>query len=544
MRIPMFPTLLVFALIAACGTTSPPNDAAVDARPMFTPRMCGAAYEASIGPGHACTRVGATVTATAGEWPDTTAAAAPIVFVRAGSVGGNGSMASPFGDIAAALAAMPAPGTVAIARGAYPLAAPLRLSGAIALLGTGPTGGTTLNAANEVTAITVAASATVTLAGLAIHHNAATMMPPEIGIDVANLAVVTIRDVAIDGGSLGITTVGAVVIANELTVRNTGSTAIGLDQNSRGIFTDLLVRDGFNGIVTVGSHIHITRGLIMENQRAGLNMTGVPNASGGARSCGAMPDLTQPTGAFNCLSYVEVLCDAGQGLSVNGAIQLDLRRVSVSGTRGIAGMGRGFGLRASGGATVSIDTDIMSVDQRGQGSEFVGNVSLGIVAQGGGTRLTMHGALVASNGGGGVYLGESAVAMDLRFNRIADNSAVGVAVTQSATLMMFGSNAVEDTRQGTVMAGGMLSQDLGDGLAVAMGSGPVNIVQSDFSRNARFPVMLAAVSGQFVDNTGTGNRFGVGLYNSPGLTQMGNSIEGRESPPTSPGVVVDPSLAR
>lgn len=55
----------------------------------------------------------------AGEWPDGLPSDRPIVYVRAGAVGGNGTMAMPYGDAGLAVQRAPVGAVVALARGTY-----------------------------------------------------------------------------------------------------------------------------------------------------------------------------------------------------------------------------------------------------------------------------------------------------------------------------------------------------------------------------------------------------------------------------------------
>lgn len=126
----------------------------------------------------------------------------------------------------------------------------------------------------------------------------------------------------------------------------------------------------------------------------------------------------------------------------------------------------------------------------------------------------------------------------MQATRVANNTAVGLAMTETTTVAEVSRSQFSATRAGMFRTS--LGEILvGDGLSMASAAG-MRLTQNQFDQNGRFGVLLSDVRAVVTDNNGSGNRYGIGNYNQPsdGLTLERNLIRGAEAPPdTAPPLI-------
>ncbi|MFO0604796.1 MAG: hypothetical protein U0324_16555 [Polyangiales bacterium] len=523
---------------------------------------------------HVCTRVGAPDPAASGEWPDTAGAAAPVVFVRAGASGG-GTRDAPYGDLTAALAASPPPATVAVARGELVLGAALVLTRSVAIVGAGA-GATVLRAEAGVGGVRVSssgASVAVTLAGLTVRGDPAA---PAVEAEGAG-ATLTLRGVALEGGADGLRVLrDAVACAADVTARGARQRGVVAAEGAAVFLRGAVVRgNGEAGVIADRSHLHLERSLVAANGRDGVAIRGA--LRGGAcmtdADCAAPPPCAGFELARRCVADfgagaarhcttvdvvtdVAVLGNAVTGLRASrspptaaeaaaGRSEAILAwagprvlgaRVVIAGTRSLAGAPGGDGLYVGPTATVALDPDAASDAERGLLSELVANARAGALVDGDRNaaagpvppalrqagRLTLGGARVASNGGPGVYVQERAVADRIAYTEVADNVALGLGVTSGGGVPLMVCNRFVGTRLGVITPEEPTSRpfEVGDGASLAQGAGTggrTRVVDSEFSDNGRFGLVLDGYDATLDDganggNRGAGNAYGLALY--------------------------------
>lgn len=599
-RVPRFCCLACVAVVAlycgGCDSPAPALDAGTDAAPMFLAPTCAGSDEAPLrlpDGSHVCTRVGASEATAAGEWPDVSRAAAPVVYVRPGG-DGDGSLVRPFGTLSAALAASPRAATIALSRGAHALSATVEITRAVDIVGAGA-GASVVEAPAGASALSVVGSGdsiAVSLSGITVRAPVATGEFGVVGVEGS--ARCSLRDVIVEGGSDGLRADrGATVCAEGVSVRTAGRRGVALLGGSQGFLRGVSVRDGAGvGVLSDRSHLTLERALVASNGRDGVAMRGAwlgaicstdagcaaPSPCPGfelARACAAGVVASGPRycRSENALTDVASLRNrvtgaraarttptadeiaAGQRdavLSWPGPMVLG-ERLIIAGTRAIEGAPGGDGLYVGPGATVALDPSASSDAERGLASEIVANERTGVLADGDrsvsdggvpdrlrqGARLVLAGARVASNGGPGVFVQERAFADRLAFVEVADNGALGLGVTSGGGVALMICDRFISTRMGTITPEDRSVQPfvVGDGVSLAQGSGAgarLRVVDSEFSRNARFGVVLDGFDATLDDgshggNRGDGNAFGVGVYGTAsvnGSSPLG-AIRGR-----------------
>lgn len=464
--------------------------------------------------GHHCAPVGASTTAAANEWPDTTGAAEPVVYVRAESTG-TGARDAPFGDLGAALRASPAARTVVLARGTHPLTATQSLNRTVTIVGAGPSD-TRLVAPPAMSALAVQATASavvVTLVGVSVRYEA----PPSGASTPAALAVtggqahLQLREVVIEQPGRGVAvTEGATLCAERLTVIRATDTGVQLQAGAHAYLKNVAVRESGGAGVSAGrSHVVLDASFVASNRHDGVSIVGA--VTGGAcrtdAECAAAPAcegfLTGLSHARSCVALsatgatpsvcasVDELRDvvlrgntvtglraqrarptdaevsAGMGGAVFAAPGPVVRasRVVVAGTRAPTdGSVGGDGVYVGPGATLSLDPGASpTAETRGRLSEIVANARVGLLVDGDaatdttvpnanrvGARMDAQGASVVSNHGPGVFVQNRSSVGRFAFSVVGDNAAVGFGLTTGSSVAFFQDDQFIDTRAATL----------------------------------------------------------------------------------------------
>lgn len=488
--------------------------------------------------GVTCLRVGADTVAATRAVPALDGLPAPVVHVRGGAVGGDGSEARPFASLADALSRLTAGGTIAVHRGDVRIEGVVMVPRGVALVGVGPTVGTMLVVTRGHAGLSVAQD--VQVRDLAIRYEGSDAREEDAAVEVAAGATVTLRNVRIEGAYEGLRVFGE-VSAERLSVLRAARNGIALRGAAVGRFRSLLVRDGLAQGVSVGpaevlstvaGHLHITDGAVLDNGERGVVFSRAATGVGAAECTTDGPSTA--AGELDCFTRVSIERNGIQALAVRGARDVRLRRVSLSGTRVIGADRDADGLAALDGARVTID-DPESAAMRtpGIGSIIVGNARAGVLAQGAGVQLTVRGARVQSNLGPGVFIAQGASAPVVSFNRVDDNRAVGVAVTRSATIASIQCNGISGTLAAPLVTTDGTGAPLGDGLSIVQGGTRVDVSDNTMTANARFGAVFSGASGTVHNNDGAGNLYGLHAYDSPTLAVTGdNRVGGREAAPT------------
>lgn len=452
----------------------------------------------------------------------------PVKHVAVGAAGGDGSASRPFGSVSEALAALGAGGgTILAGPGAHRVAA-LSVSGDVAIVGVGAhPAGTSLLLSGALTA--GGADAVLRIAAARLRADGASVD----GVVAAPGARALLADVVMEGVRNGVTATGARVEADGLTVLGSRSNGVALTAGSHARLTRFVVRDGLNqGIFADTSRVLLSRGLIMENGRHGLSLVGAPSADSGAMACEGT-GVAVP-GPLDCLSEVSITCNGIAGLYVEGARQVEGRRIASSGTRAVPGTSGGDGVYVGPSANLRVDRELTSPEARGTGSELVGNARAGVLVQGAGASLELRGALVGSNEGPGVYVADRATASAIGACIVGDNGSLGIGATPSTTLGEVSANNISDTRLVSLVTdrGALM---LGDGISVssAVGARP-RIVTNELSRNSRFAAILVDSPAEVRGNTGEGNRYPVTGYNASLEGFDPSAVRGLEAAPETP----------
>lgn len=564
---------LAALVVSSCGGDGATPDAG-PRPPRYAAPTCPGPFEAPLrlaDGAHRCTRVGPP-DAPAGEWPDVTGAAPPVVFVRAGA-SGVGTREAPFGDLGAALAATPAAATVVIARGALPLDAPLALTRPVTLLGAGA-GATVLQGAGvRVSAASVTVA--VTLAGLTVRLDPSAPRPAVEAVGAG--VVLTLRGVALEGGADGLRALaGATVCAGEVAAtgaRQRGLVAIG---GAALFLRSVVVRgNGEAGVIVDRSHLHLDRSLVANNGRDGVAIRGAlrgeacatdadcaapsPCAgfeftrrcaadfgAGAARRCRSVDLVTDVAALGNAVTGLRAsrspptAAEAAAGMSdailAWAGPQVLGARVILAGTRALDGAPGGDGLYVGPTAAVALDPDVSSDAARGLASELVANARAGALVDGDRNaaagpvppalrqagRLTLGGARVASNLGPGIYVQERAVADRIGYTEVADNVGLGLGVTSGGGVPLMVCNRFVGTRVGVITPEEPTARpfSVGDGASLAQGAGTggrTRIVDSEFGDNGRFGLVFDGYDATLDDgarggNRGAGNAYGLAVY--------------------------------
>jgi len=502
-----------------------PSDPVADLRP----NECKGPREAPLPSGDGgfrCVLVGADDTAAAAEWPETSSAEAPVVFVRPGATGGDGSKTSPYGTLGAALAATPAARTVVLARGAHVVSSVVKLTGTVTIVGAGAnpdgTKGTTLAATTSAFSIE-GSTAKVTISGLSISYPA-TCAPATVGFDASAGSELTLKNVLVSGAGDALRATGSKVTATGFSALKGCSRGIAVLAGSDAKLDSFLVRDGKQiGVVVDDGHVDASTGWIMLNGAAGVSFRGAKS------------------GVASKLSAVAIQCNELTGLTVDGAT-VEATTLTISDARKVAGAG-GDGVVVRGGGSLKLDASIASDAERGFGTQILINARAGLVVSGKGSAVTINGAIVASNGGPGAFVQDGATA-SIGYGRWRRNVGVGIAATSGGSIVAIQCNELEGTRAGAVdTSAGKLSL-LGDALSFSEGSSAAAVTRNELSRNDGFAALFVAATGALVENTGTCNGFPVAGYDGAKYTQDDpGTLPGNSPAPATTPVVAKGQLA-
>ena len=495
---------------------------AVDEAPL--PDGRGRARVAALG--YTCAAVGA-VMPVAGEWPDLAGVTGPVLYVRAGALDGDGTIAHPLGDLGTALVRAKTPGTtLALARGTFSVAMPLRLRRDLAVIARGAT----LDVARGTPAFLVGAH-TLELRGLTIRY-ARTEGPEDphnVGIDADTGARVTLRDVAVHGAFWGVRARGALLVAQGLTVAGCGAHGVILDASSVGELDRVTVREcGGSGLVTRDSRLRVSGALIADNRFDGVQILGTPAGV---------------TGATDCLTDLAALRNGAFAVSVEGPRGVELVGVTLSATRAVSGAG-GDGLFIGSGASATLGRARACTEGHARGSEVLGNHRAGVLVDGG--RFEAYGAVLASNRGPGVYVQGGGALVALGDVRVEDVGSLGVATTTGARLGRVDSVTIAGVRAASVATDRGAAR-VGDGLSVvAPGQGSaVEVTDCTFESNARFGAVFVRAAARVRGASGAGNRYGLGAYGALDLDSTvrvsGDAPPPRDEPEVADGRVVNRS---
>jgi len=473
---------------------------------------CAAADQAPIRTGMttpSCTHVGPDLAPATAEWPAVMNPAMPVLYVRAGATGGDGSMAMPFGDIPTALAATPAAGTIVMARGEFMLNGPIALGRNVALVGAGPVMGTTLTITGTTAGLSIAAAAMVTVRGIALRYAGAA--GGGVAIDLAMGATATLAQVAITGGDQGIRAVGGTLNTDGVSAQGASTRGIALTAGATGMLRNTVVRDG-GGILVDASSIDFTMGFV-------------------TRTHGGMEIRNGRSGVTDRMSRVSLQCNERAGLTIDGAVTFEGSLLEVSGNTAVAGAG-GDGLRVSGGARVLLDGMISSDADRARGSEFIANARAGILVAGANTAFEIRGAHVSGNAVTGMFVQDRASASLVGYSTFRSNTGAGLVATSGASIVSLQCNEFDGTRAGNVTTSAGTTR-IGDAFAAADANGSTRVSGTTFTRNDGFALVFHGSMATLTGNTGTCNMWGVGSFGSMVSVDATNSIDANTPLPTS-----------
>jgi len=479
-----------------------------------------------------------------------------VFFVRAGAaLGGDGSRSRPFAGLDAALRT-PAGSTIVLARGRHSMEATLTITDERTIVGAGTDDrGTTLDVARGTSGLVVDGSAaTLTVAGIKVVYSSSasssqTERLREIALQARGGARLTLRDVLISGAgipSVQVDGVGSTLDADQSTVREGRGNGVVLSGGARGLLRrSVAVANVGAGVYVERSHLHVVTGQLADNGAGGIHYREAGDATGGAASC-ASDDPLAESGPRDCLRDVLITCNGISGLYASGARTVELWRSAIVDTRATVASS-GDGLSVLGGARIELDPDLRAHAELplsapepdlAVGTRILANHRAGIVVSGPGSSLDLRGSAIESNRQGGVIVQDGANLRSVQAARIANNTAVGLAMTETTTVTEITRSHFLATRTGMFRSsrGEIL---VGDGLSMASAAG-MRVTQSRFEQSGRFGLLLSGVRAEVTDNRGDGNRYGIGNYNPPadGLTLERNRILGAEMPPaTLPPVV-------
>lgn len=536
------PRLASFLLaLAACDGGAPTPDA-----PPTPPPGCSHPQDALLPDGFGgrrCVRVGATLTEGAAPWPDDASLdglPGRRVYVQPGApAGGDGTRERPLPDIARAVALSPE--VIVLARGAHGLADTIATRAALALVGTGAAGTIVTLPAGRPGLTAADATAALTLRGLTLRGRASASAD-EGGVRASGGARVTLGEVRVEGGYDGVSLDGGDLRAERLTVLGSTRHAVRLTGDARAVIAATLLRGAAGGLVAIGGRVHLTRVLADDHRGVGVQLSGSAAARGFV-DCRAAPPGDAP-GALDCLQEVSLLRNTTVALAVAGERSVELRGAMVSQTR-VDAEGAGDGVAVTSGARLAIDPEVRTDAEQGHGTEVSFNGRVGLLLDGDGaarpTAAVVRGARVEGNASAGMFVQEAAVAELVGYSRFARNGAAGLAVTPTGAIGAISCNGFLQTRPATLAAispgGERVRVEMGDGLAADSLVG-VRVEQNDFSGNARFGAVLRGATGMVERNRGRDNRYGLGVYDAPGLAvAASNDVQGRErAPAAAPGL--------
>jgi hypothetical protein len=339
-----------------------------------------------------------------------------------------------------------------------------------------------------------------------------------------------LRGAAFLGGASGVRTALGTLEAHALSVEGTADHAI-FARGGTVSLEDFVLRDGLQqGLRAEAAHVRLVRGAVRGFARHGVALLGNPARGGGFVGCtdGARG------GPLDCVDRVTLADNGVAALYVEGTRDVEGARLVLAATRlapvtfGVAGDGLFVGTAAR----VALDPDITEVARRGFGTAIVANARVGALVQGTSARLTLRGALVAANEGGGVLFGRGSEGPMLGENLIEANRVGGVIATPGALVGIMQCNGIVDTAMGSLAtSAGVVT--LGDALQLDALAAEATLRDNLFSGSARFGLVLNATRAFSAGNRGADNRYGVGLYAGSVLTGGASTVLGREQVPAS-----------
>jgi hypothetical protein len=360
----------------------------------------------------------------AGDWP-VDLPASGVVYVRAGAIGGSGTMADPFGSIQAAIDASPHGSTLAVAKGDYPetitIVADLSIRGACT---TGTTlGGTMLSAGQVVTIQGGSVSigdARITGNARGIFVQGGNLVAQRVWIDasvgaglVAGGGKATFEDGAITSvlaGAGGEGRAVEVLGGARLEVRRSVvREAHGSGIRAHGKGTELLVEDGlvldtlpradkgdgFGVYVEAGATAVLERVVLTDGHHAGFVATGsgtratlrdvvVARTRPRASDLGFGRGLEISAGAVATLERVTIDANRDSGIFVDGSTVTASDLVVRATGSHAASSTRGRALTAQNGASIAVDRAVM-----------VENRDAAVFSRHAGTEVTLRDSIVA-----------------------------------------------------------------------------------------------------------------------------------------------------
>lgn len=498
--------------LAACGGDDDgPGDTGVRVYRLFECMSADEAPFRTTGAAAECRRVGIDPAAEAmGEFADATGFTMPV-YVRAGASGGDGSVGSPFGTLAEAAAVIGAD-AILLGRGEHTVAAPVSFAASIAIVGAGANA-TTLQAPAG-TAITLAAGGSVR--GLKVVSPAT---GENVAIEITGGAA-TVEEAAIEGSVFALVATGATadLTATNVTIEGAARVGVLARDGARGALDSVLIRDGERyGIVSVDSVLDLASVFVTRHVRDGIAFLG-----------GGPHTATDVVSSQNGVT----------GMRVELAAALTARRLVLQGTHVPDGLVGGDGLWIASGSSVLLDAELPATDaSRGLGSALVANERTGAAADGTGTTFSMHGAVVLSNEGPGIFMQQMARSDVLGYALVEDNGALGIGIASGANVAAIPCDVVIKTRMSDLTTT-LGTVRLGDGLSITEGAvgDSTMVVGNDFSDNARYAAVMSGANVTASMNTGSGNRYPITAWGGTTMIDATNTVEGARASPADPDI--------
>lgn len=338
----------------------------------------------------------------AGEWPEGLPSDRAIVYVRAGAVGGDGTQATPYGDVQRAISRAPMGAIVALARGTY--TGRVELFGGVSVWGACPaeTVLTTTDAGEAETVVGAFLGGRTELRNVTVRGAAA------MGIYVDGASTVRLLDVVVDGAAgygLYATSVGSVVDAENLLVRDVTRFPSG--------------NAGIGAQITDGATATLHRVALERNVEAQLFVV-----SGSA----ATADLLTTRDSLGTGGRT---LRAGLGIAVQQRAQLTLSASSIDGDEAV-----GI-LVAQSGTLTATDVAIRDTGDVGLAAASPAlEVRVGSVATVTGALIERaRGAAVLLAEDGALTLSDSAI-VDTRAGLMGDHSGLGASLEGTAHLTL------------------------------------------------------------------------------------------------------------
>lgn len=324
-----------------------------------------------------------------GQWPEGLFDGPGVVFVDPSApAGGGGTSAAPYRDLAEALDATPAGGTIVLSAGAHP-SRPLRLDRPLGIVGACAERTVIVGSTRDVAPLLAVTAANVAITGLsispayeAIEARGGALTLGSIELSRTSSAGLVFRDGATvhlagvvstgGGGPALVVETGATVIGERVGVRAARGAAIvvrgrGSSARLEGLAIASSEPDagglGQGLRVTGGGQAHVERAVIEGTRGQGAWLEGAgsalflgdsvlrdPEPSAGGLAAGG---LYAGDGSAAALSRVSVTSARGTGIDLSGGASLTLADVALlEPSSGREEEGLGQGIRARGGARV------------------------------------------------------------------------------------------------------------------------------------------------------------------------------------------------